>query len=391
LSFADVVLAIEPPMSAWQAIARSWQLTQKQTLHSATVLFVGSLVANAGSLIAGLLNSITFLPVAGLLFNVLLLPYWQGIKAVLYYDLRCRNEGLNFDLATSIPSPRGYLQRVTIQTPESVELDFALAGIGSRSLAWLIDQLLLFFALALLTILGAYLYAFAILPALENIWETGKINQWAAALYGLLFFALSNGYFIIFETLWQGQTPGKRYAEIRVVRDNGQPIRMTEATLRSLIKPIDISVFFVGVILMIFNKSEKRLGDMAAGTLVIQDESLSTSSAPVATTASEASKNFARELLSNDALSHITPDQYLTLRDFLNQRQQLGPRVRLQTATKLTDQLRAVLLPQESVLPNRLNEEEFLGAVYLAYRRYHRSGSSLENGNTGEEAEGMEF
>lgn len=381
LSFTEVVLAIEPPMSAWQAVVRSWQLTQKQTLHSVMVLVIGSLVAWPGSVLAGLLNSITFVPAAGFLFNVLLFPYWQGIKAILYYDLRCRNEGLNFDLASSIPSPRGYLQRVTVQTPESVELDFALAGIGSRSFAWLIDQILMWLGLALFTLLGGYLYAFAILPSLSNVWDTDQINLWAASIYFFLIFVISNGYFIIFETLWQGQTPGKRFAEIRVVRDSGQPIRMTEATLRSLIKPIEIAVFFVGIILMVFTKSEKRLGDLAAGTLVIQDETLSpATTAPVASEVSEASKAFAQQLLTNQYLSNIGPDQYLTLRDFLNQRHQLSPRVRVQTATKLTDQLRAVVLPEQQFLSGQLSDEEFLQAVYLAYRRYHRTDTS-SNGN----------
>lgn len=382
LSFTDVILAIEPGVTAWQSVLRSWQITRSLALHSLTVFFIGTIITLAGGALANVVN--VFVPIAGLFYNVATFPFWQGIKTVLYYDLRCRNEGLNFDLGATAPSPRQLLRRVTIQTPESIELDFALAGVGSRTLAWFVDQVIVWGTLILITLAGLYIYSMAIDPALNDNWPDSikEIRNWLSAAYLLFLFVLLNGYFIIFETAWQGQTPGKRVAEIRVVRDNGQTIRLPQAAMRSLINTIDFGLFFIGLILVVFSKSEKRLGDLAAGTLVIQDESLAVAPQvkPVQLgDISPASRALAYQLLEQDHLGAISPDQYLNLRNFINQRSQLAPRTRIQTATKLADQLRPVVLPEEAQLPAAVNEEEFLMAVYLAYRRYHRSGQATSN------------
>jgi uncharacterized RDD family membrane protein YckC len=386
LSFTDVILAIEPGVTAWQSVVRSWQITRSLALHSLTVFFIGSIITFVGGGLANLLNF--FVPIASLFYNVATFPFWQGIKTGLYYDLRCRNEGLNFELSANAPSPRQLLRRVTIQTPESIELDFALAGVGSRTLAWIVDQLIIWVSVTLVTVAGLYIYSMAIYPALEDSWLSDDIKQlqnWLGAIYLLLVFVLFNGYYIIFETAWQGQTPGKRLAEIRVVRDSGQTIGLPQAAMRSLVNFIDYGLFFIGLILVVFSKSEKRLGDLAAGTLVIQDESLAVATKPKVLKAEEispASKALAYQLLENDHLGAISPDQYLALRDFINQRSQFAPRTRLQTANKLAEQLQPVVLPTEQRLPPQVSEEEFLVSVYLAYRRYHRSGQAATSEET---------
>jgi uncharacterized RDD family membrane protein YckC len=390
LSLTDVILGIEPGVTPSKSVVRSWQITRQQAFHSLTVLFICNVIILAGGILAQLLN-IVATPLVGAFFNVFTFPFWQGTKTGLYYDLRCRNEGLNFDLQNDTPSPRQRLRRVTIQTPESIELDFALGGVGSRVLAWIIDQVILLLSWTLISLLLLYLYENLLGPALEANFPAAmnRVGQWIAAIYGLFTFALFNGYFIIFETAWQGQTPGKRIAEIRVVQDNGQPIRLPQAALRSLMNIVDLTVFFIGLILVIFSRSEKRLGDLIAGTLVIQDESLATAPQPQALRTEEitpASKALAHRLLAEDNLKNVTADQYFTLRNFIQQRNQLSPRVRIQTAAKLADQLLPVVLPTAPVLPTEVIEEEFLMAVYLAYRRYHRSGLAA-NGNGSDELE----
>jgi uncharacterized RDD family membrane protein YckC len=381
LSFTDVILAIEPAVTPWQSVVRSWQITRHQGLHSLIVLFIGSIVIFAGNLLT---QALTFVvtPIVSWFYGVVTFPFWQGAKTGLYYDLRCRNEGLNFDLDNTAASPRKFLRRVIIQTPESIELDFTLAGVGSRSFAWLIDNVIVWTSVVLLAIAGLLIYAYVIFPFLQDnfsVAQKGTIDQWLLAFFALFMFILINGYFIIFETVWQGQTPGKRFAEIRVVRDNGQPVRLPEAALRSLINVVDFNLFFIGLILIVFNKSEKRLGDLAAGTLVVQDEALAV--APRTRTVrvsdiSAATRAFAYRLLEGDTLKGISADQYLKLRNFIRQRDQFTPRERIQTATKLAEQLRPVVLPTELMRPPDLTEEEFLLAVYLAYRRYHRSAQT---------------
>jgi uncharacterized RDD family membrane protein YckC len=381
LALVDVVVALETQVTGIGAIGRSWRLTQGAAWRTLTVLFIGSVVTTPAALLSSILNTISVIPVVGLVFGVAVFPFWQSIKAVLYYDLRSRKEGINFDLEAPTTLPARFLKRVCLQTPESVELDFALAGIGSRAYGWLIDQILIYLGLSLLTLGGAYVYIYVVYPWLQEAFPdaVSRVGQWSIALYLLLTFVIYNGYYIIFETIWQGQTPGKRIAQIRVVQDNGQPIGIKEASLRSLIQTVDFGLFFIGSFLVTFSRSEKRLGDMAAGTLVIQDEQARRKAAPnLQDQIGQASQQAAQTLLQSDNLRTISPDQYLTIREFLQQREQLSPPARVRSASKLAGQVKE-MMPNAPPLDIRLTDEEFLEAVYLAYRRTRQSASDPES------------
>ncbi len=376
LSLVDVVLALEPNTPPVQAVKRSWQLTQGQAWHTLTVFLIGSLLTIPANIVAGVINSLVIIPIAGLFVGVLLLPLWQSIKAVLYWDLRLRNEGAAFQVRPEAANPRRWLRRVTLRTPESIELDFALAGIGSRILAWLIDQVILYSVLVLFTLLAAYTYVYAAYPWLiEVLPNSGQaIEAWSLGLYLLVLFALYNGYYLFFESYWQGQTPGKRYAEIRVVQENGRPIRIKEATLRSLLQSIDFAFFGIGALLVALTPSEKRLGDMVAGTLVIQDEQ-ATRVAPLAPVVKGSVAEHVAQLRAIAQWQQITPEHYLLLRNFLNSREQLSPVGRYQAARELRQQLEPLVL--SGSLPTNLRHldaEAFLETLYLAYRQqYHAS------------------
>ena len=127
---------------------------------------------------------------------------------------------------------------VRIQTPESVELEFTLAGVGSRAVALLIDYTIL--SAALLLAFWLWILALAQLQQSEVVFsvDSNTLQLWVTAISALLAFALYVGYFVGFETLWYGQTPGKRYGKMRVIRDDGQPVRLFQATLRSLARPM---------------------------------------------------------------------------------------------------------------------------------------------------------
>ena len=160
--------------------------------------------------------------------------------------------------------------RIKIQTPESVELEFTLAGIGNRAQALLIDYLYWSIVLLALIFLGIW-FIFAWSDFLQDLVGGDRFKLWYYGILGLVFFFVYIGYFTFFETLWQGQTPGKRQTKIRVIRDDGRPVGLPQATLRALLRPVD-DLFFIGAFMIMLSKKEKRLGDWLAGTLVVQDE-----------------------------------------------------------------------------------------------------------------------
>jgi len=141
-----------------------------------------------------------------------------------------------------------------------------LAGIGSRFIALLVDTLI--WAAGLL-VLG--LMFWAISPAVEAFSQISY--QWQVAIWVFAIFLLNWGYFTLFEAFWNGRTPGKRVARIRVIQRSGRPIGFFESLARNLVRYVDQIPFFyaVGVIVMFVTRQHQRLGDLAAGTLVVRD------------------------------------------------------------------------------------------------------------------------
>jgi uncharacterized RDD family membrane protein YckC len=153
-----------------------------------------------------------------------------------------------------------------IDTPELVSIEMPLAGIGSRFIAILIDYLIWFAGALVLLLLAA-----AILPAMHTF---SKISaQWAVALIIFAVFLVNWGYFTLFEAFWNGRTPGKRIAKIRVIQRTGRAIGLFESMARNLVRYIDwLPAFYaIGVISMFSTRQHQRLGDLAAGTLVVRD------------------------------------------------------------------------------------------------------------------------
>lgn len=151
-----------------------------------------------------------------------------------------------------------FFNQVSLSTPESVELEFTLAGIGSRVLAVFIDYQLVTIGLALFwfiwTIFGVGLLA----NLNDGAANTSAVPTWLLAIGILLNFIIAWGYFIYFEVMWRGQTPGKRIAKIRVVRDDGRPVKLPQAVLRSLLRTID-EILFIGLLMIVFGKRENAL------------------------------------------------------------------------------------------------------------------------------------
>jgi len=156
--------------------------------------------------------------------------------------------------------------QLNIETPELVAIEMPLAGIGSRFIALLVDYLIWFAGFLVLVVLATFLitalHAFNHLSA-----------QWAVAIVIFIVFLVHWGYFTLFEAFWNGRTPGKHVAKIRVIQRSGRPIGLFESMARNLIRYVDQFPFFyaVGVITMFVTKDHQRLGDLAAGTLVVRD------------------------------------------------------------------------------------------------------------------------
>jgi uncharacterized RDD family membrane protein YckC len=252
---------------------------------------------------------------------------------------------------------------VKIQTPESVELEFTLAGIGSRALALMFDYLVLFLALSVLSLVASLFRAQFVAIATWLGGGTDGLELWLAALFALLSFALASGYFTAFESLWQGQTPGKRLAKIRVIRDNGQPEGVLQATLRAILRPVDDSLF-LGFFCILFSQQEKRIGDWLAGTLVVQAEQ---PEGKDALTVSEAAKALSRQLLEQADLSHFLLDDFTVIREYLQRRTHLTPKTRKELSVNLARQVRSILMI-ETLPRENIPADEFLEAVYWAYQ-----------------------
>jgi len=251
---------------------------------------------------------------------------------------------------------------IKIRTPESVELEFSLAGIGSRAVALAIDYIIL--GIGLILLMWSGIYVLAQLEATEAIFniDPGTLQLWAFAIVFALLFALYIGYFVGFETLWYGQTPGKRFAKIRVIRDDAQPVRLFQSTLRAIARPVD-DTLFIGFFFILFSKQEKRIGDWLAGTLVVQMESRSASQG---IKISENAKGIAPTLLEDMNFEPITPDNFATLRDYLQRRGMMTPEAQKTVSTNLAQSLKAKVALAE--LPTAMTADTFLEAVYWAYQ-----------------------
>ncbi len=159
-------------------------------------------------------------------------------------------------------------ETLDIQTPENVAFGYQIAGIGSRFLATLLDTLFIILLEIAIIIVRAILLA-----ALDQSSFGNDISPWVVALFGLISFLFYSGYYVLFEMLWNGQTPAKRWMGLRVICRDGTPITLSESLIRNLARLVDFLPFAygVGLITMFIDKQSRRLGDLAAGTLVVHD------------------------------------------------------------------------------------------------------------------------
>jgi uncharacterized RDD family membrane protein YckC len=237
-----------------------------------------------------------------------------------------------------------YEDRISIPTPEGVELELVLAGLGSRLVATLVDLL----------IKGAVVIALWVIAA-----STGNDEAGGFVVAGLLVatFLVWFGYDVAFETLASGRTPGKRAAGLRVVRLGGEPVGFLASAVRNLLRLVDglPGIYAVGAASVLLSRHNQRLGDLAAGTLVVRERR-----APLPAPPSAAGSDFAvADRYAAWDVSGITSFELVTIRRFLERRAQLDPAARGRLGHELAERLR----PKVAGAPPGLHPEEFLEAL----------------------------
>jgi uncharacterized RDD family membrane protein YckC len=251
-----------------------------------------------------------------------------------------------------------FFNRFTLQTPESVELELTLAGIGNRVYALVVDYIFLGLILTVLLVIGGiFLFAF-----FETTDSSQSVNLWIVAIQILIFFAVYVGYFVWFETVWQGQTPGKKAAKIRVLCDDGKPVGLQQSILRALLRPID-DTFFIGAFLIMLSRQEKRIGDWVGGTIVVQEDSSNT---PVNFSLSKEAQILADKLLTEADFSKLSPEDFAVIREYLRRRDTMMAQARNEVCRKIAQAVREAIALEE--IPEEVTANLFLEAVYLAYK-----------------------
>ena len=247
----------------------------------------------------------------------------------------------------------------SISTPENVDLHLELAGMGSRIWAAFIDTVIVYLMLA--AVIGLAAAATSILSSLEMMAASARliVHYYIVGLAIMSCFVIQFGYFIFFEKQWKGQTPGKRHLQIRVIEANGQPVNLSSVMIRNLLRIVDTGLAMVGIVFMIFDRNERRLGDMLGGTLVIRERVPELAIRNLKISAEPPSTSFV------DA-GQLSPDEYHLLLSFLRRRQSMDSKYRSGLAKQMADFYKMKLNP-EKLDGGENSPEVFLEKVYLAY------------------------
>ena len=240
-------------------------------------------------------------------------------------------------------------EKLIIETPEQTSIEFPLAGIGSRFLAVLLDSLIQGAAVLVLVLIFVGV-GFSVGSA--GFGRSRATGVWIVAVLILFYFLLNYGYFIFFEAVWNGQTPGKRLTHIRVIKDSGQPITAIDAVARNLLRIVDQLPFAygIGVLCAWISSQSKRLGDYVAGTVVVHER-------PVETVAPQWNVP-AQTAWHQYGANRLTPEEIALVETFLSRRAALEAGVRYDTAAGILRRIESKLtMPAERPTAEKILEE----------------------------------
>ncbi len=258
-----------------------------------------------------------------------------------------------------------------IETPERVPLHFALASIGNRFLACAIDHAIQAVTVALMII------AFMTLANFSSLGD--RLNaapKWVHAILIVILFLIVSGYFAFFEWVWSGQTPGKRWLKLRVIREDGRPVTFWEAIVRNLLRTFDMMpapFYSIGLISVFVSSIDQRVGDLIAGTVVVRERE---AEAPAfeqvfATPISDpASRRAFPPVDFTGSVNDLTEAQIEVVETFLRRRWELGEAARQWMAWRVTIPLLYQMRPGYEL--STFTYEGFLEELLHRYRAVHR-------------------
>lgn len=194
------------------------------------------------------------------------------------------------------------MKKIKILTPENIELEVVLAEVLSRSIAAFID----FFIQCILILLIGWEY----LALINQLFIQGMPEYYGWLLGGMIIieFIIVYGYYMISEILMCGRTLGKKVMHLRIIRNNGGPVTIKHVVIRNLFR-VFIDNFGIGILMMFFNKKNKRLGDIVAGTIVVIEEN---QERPIALEK--------RISLSDEVRGYLSDEEYALLREYFNRK-----------------------------------------------------------------------
>jgi uncharacterized RDD family membrane protein YckC len=232
-------------------------------------------------------------------------------------------------------------------TPEAVTITVDVAGLGSRMIAWLLDSLI---------------QLVIVVPIVIGVGVGELSSSVELVVISVVLFLILWGYYPLFEFFGQGRTPGKRAQRLRVVRTDRQPAGGAAILVRNLIRIVDVFLLpFLAVISMVVTARAQRLGDLAAGTMVVREGRLS---------APEVVAFPARSDLPTVDATGLSEREYDVIRSFLSRRPSLESSPRQRLAAQLASSIRG----RVGSVPPGLPDEEMLEAVAQSYRRRFQSG-----------------
>lgn len=256
----------------------------------------------------------------------------------------------------------------TVGTPEQIDVAYDVAGIGSRLLAALIDHVII------AVVLSLSCFTIGLVSDQLNLGLNGAL---VLSLFVLGIYLSLCGYYIFFETIWNGQTPGKRLLGVRMVRVGGRPLDFIGSAVRNFIRLADfLPVFYgLGLIVMFIDRRARRLGDMAAGCVAIRERGVVTLSSLAAPIPTERPVVPPAAQVAIPNLRALRRADYELVQEYLRRRHRLSWEARQRLSRQLVEGL-AQRLGYPIQLRQPDDADRFLYQVAAEYQTLQRQTSS---------------
>jgi uncharacterized RDD family membrane protein YckC len=255
---------------------------------------------------------------------------------------------------------------IEIESPEKITFHYKIALTGTRIAAFTID----FFIQVGITALLVILIMSAAAGNPFSFYEEESATYYMIAFYYLVTFFLQWGYFILFEAIMNGQTPGKRMMGIRVIKENGEPVDFSTIVLRNLIRVVDFFPFYnmLGGVVTLIDTKSRRLGDIVANTVVVNTLKFNFKEPDFLIQFSTYTDEWRKEELNKQILSKLNEEQLYILRRYLNKRNRLPPHKRYELSNMIALDLKKRL----NIKGDIGNPEEFIELIYQAHSYYDK-------------------